>query len=196
MISYLRGKLLELNDNGAVIDVNGVGYEVVLANYSSVRTIALGSEVALAIHLVMREDSVTLYGFADSHQRDFFRLLIKVNGVGPKLALTLLQFSPSELSRCFAQNDLAMLQKIPGIGAKTAQRLMVEMKDKTIIFGETVSKTARLDNLAHQDALNALIALGYKAYDAMQALDAYRDEELTNGELVKRALKKLAGSRG
>ncbi len=195
MISYLRGKLLELNSNGAVVEVNGVGYDVTLANYSSVRTLALGSEVALAIHFVMREDSVTLYGFADVQQRDCFRLLIKVNGVGPKLALTLLQFSPSELAHCFAHNDLSMLQKIPGIGTKTAQRLIVEMKDKAEFFGGTVSRTVGLGNAVHQDALNALIALGYKSYDALQALDAYHDEGLTSGELVKRALKKLAGSR-
>ncbi|MDG1937399.1 MAG: Holliday junction branch migration protein RuvA [Pseudomonadales bacterium] len=181
MISFLSGILVEKTAPFLVIDVNGVGYEV----QASLTTFSVlpktGEAVRLLTHFVVREDAQLLYGFADAAERQLFRTLIKVNGVGPKLALAILSgMDAASFSRCVLAGDVVALTRLPGVGKKTAERLIVEMKDR---LREWHLETPSLLNEAGDDhsggvsqsvmlaeAENALIALGYKPVEASKAL--------------------------
>lgn len=196
MIGRLRGKLLEKNPPRLLIEVNGVGYEVDAPMYTFYRLPHLGEEVILFTHLVQREDAQLLFGFAQEQERSLFRSLIKVSAVGPKLALAILSgIEPDAFVECVQNNDTASLTRIPGIGKKTAERLIIEMRDRlqdwTIagvsspqLIDSTISKAAN-------DAISALQALGYKPNEARQAISKIQKDHDSSEELIRHALRNM-----
>ncbi|RRJ84173.1 Holliday junction branch migration protein RuvA [Aestuariirhabdus litorea] len=198
MIGRLRGILLEKQPPGLLIEIAGVGYEVDAPMSVFYRLPEVGQEVTLYTHFVVREDAQLLYGFADRKERELFRTLIRVNGVGPKLALTILSgIESSTFIRCVHSNDSASLVKLPGVGKKTAERLIVEMRDKLDGLGESFAElpgiaplpgpTAEAGGVA--DAVSALVSLGYKPAEASRAVARVEEEGLSSEELIRRALK-------
>lgn len=188
MISRLHGLLIEKQAPLLVIDVHGVGYEVYAPMSTFYQLPDLHQEVHLLTHLHVREDALTLYGFMTEAERQLFRHLIRVNGVGAKLALSIL--SAMELNtfiQSIQLNDLKQLIKIPGVGKKTAERLVVEMRDRLKEFPlsppPTSSITTPLD-----DAISVLVALGYKSSEAMHLVHGVKQEGLSSEELIRRAL--------
>lgn len=171
MIGKLSGVLLEKNPPQVLIDCGGVGYEVELPMSSFYNLPALGQPVALLTHFVVREDAQMLYGFASPPERTAFRQLIKISGVGPRMALALLSgLSVAELASAVAQQQSARLVKIPGIGKKTAERLLLELKGK--LAPELSSSPADTASAAQSDIGSALLALGYSEREASAALKA------------------------
>lgn len=197
MIVSLRGKLIEASVLRVVIESAGVGYEVNVPVTTAERLPARGAEVFLLIHHVFREDGQALYGFAVSEERDFFRLLVeKVSGVGPKMALNILsRMSLPILREAIIRGDVALLAQCPGIGKKTAERLVMELRDKVGMEGaaSTVSASTSMTPTPTPatDAIAAMIALGNKAVDAeksVRAAIAKLGPGATADQLVKAAL--------
>lgn len=188
MIGFLRGKLLRKQPPHLLIDVQGVGYEVEAPMSTFYDLPEVGVEVVLHTHLSIREDAHVLFGFGSEAERRFFRSLIKVNGVGPKLALTILSgISVDGFVRCVQEDDTAALTRLPGIGKKTAERLVVEMRDRLDdVGGPAVSAGGRAN--PRDEALSALVSLGYKPQEAAQMLRGIKDEGLSSEELIRRAL--------
>ncbi len=179
MITSLNGKLLEAGLLRAVIECAGVGYEVAIPVSTAERLPAVGQPVRLHIHHAFREDGQSLYGFSSCEERDFFRTLVeKVSGVGPKMAINLFsRLSLPDLLEAIARGDINRLSECPGIGKKTAERLVVELRDKvTSGIGSPVrpapGAAVGSDSAARQDALDALVALGMKSAEAEKALRA------------------------
>ena len=196
MIAWLKGELLEKRPPLLLINVNGVGYEVEAPVTALADLPGVGEMVTLFIHMVVREDAQLLFGFSSKQQRDLFRSLIKVNGVGPKVALAVLStLSAAELVSAMAHDDITQLCKVPGIGKKTAQRLVVEMKDRLekefgdIATHETAGTPVQNDR---QDAIAALLALGYKSSEAERVVKSL-PAELTGEEMIRQALRTLSG---
>jgi Holliday junction DNA helicase RuvA len=200
MIGRLRGKLVEKHAPELLVDVAGVGYEVLAPMTTFYRLGAVGDDITLHTHQVVREDAHQLFGFATREERSLFRELIKVNGVGPKLALAILSGIEADVFvRCVQDGDVSTLVRIPGVGKKTAERLVVEMRDRLKALGEVEVKGGRSAFVAGapatpvQDAQSALEALGYKGADAAKAVAAVNKEEgLSSEELIRRALRSLA----
>lgn len=189
MIGYLKGFLAEKQPPRLVLDVNGVGYEIEAPMSTFYTLPAAGNQLTLLTHLSVREDAHVLYGFATVAERDLFRSLIRVNGVGPKLALTILSgISVDAFNRCVEARDGAALTRLPGVGKKTAERLLVEMRDR---IGSTAA--APLPGTAEarpaDEAQSALIALGYKPQEAAKMIRAVGDENLGAEEIIRLALK-------
>ena len=198
MIGRLRGTLAEKQPPHLILDVNGIGYELEVPMTTLYRLPALGEPVTLHTHLVVREDAHLLYGFAEKRERELFRELILLNGVGPKLALALMSgLEVDELVRCVQAQDTSTLVKIPGVGKKTAERLLVELKDRfkawenmpTIAPLVTEPKLAATVSSAEADAVSALIALGFKPQEASRAVAAVEEKDLSSEELIRRSLK-------
>lgn len=193
MIGRIRGCLVEKTMTLAVMDVGGLGYEVEIPFTTYYRLPEVGEEVLLHTHHVVRQDAQLLYGFSTRAERDMFRSLIKVNGVGPKLALTILSGVESDaLARCIRDNDEKTLTGLPGVGRKTASRLIMEMQDRLPEWepGETDRGDSPVDRLA--DAEAALVGLGFKPQEASRAL-ASLDMPGENVEtLIKQALRELS----
>ncbi|MDI9735723.1 Holliday junction branch migration protein RuvA [Stutzerimonas stutzeri] len=198
MIGRLRGTLAEKQPPHMILDVNGIGYEVEVPMTTLYRLPAVGEPVTLHTHLVVREDAQLLYGFAEKRERELFRELIRLNGVGPKLALALMSgLEVDELVRCVQAQDTSVLVRIPGVGKKTAERLLVELKDRfkawesmpaiAPLVVEPGSKTAV--SSAENDAVSALIFLGFKPQEASRAVSAIQEENLSSEEMIRRALK-------
>ena len=201
MIGFLRGTLAEALPTQVVVDVGGVGYEVLIPLSSFDRLPPLGREVRLLTHLAVREDAHVLYGFMTAGERDLFRLLIQtVSGIGPKLALNVLSgMTPTAFRGAVANGDVRALSQISGVGKKTAERIVVELKDKVGAAGAwEASSAARTLSAADQkinDAALALMALGFKqveAHDAVRAAQAVLGAEAAVEQLVRAALKKGA----
>lgn len=194
MISRLRGSVLELHESVAVIDVGGVGYEAEITTGAAATLAAAEGTVELFTHHVSREDGQALFGFANAAERDLFRSLIKVSGVGPKLAITLLSgVSPEQFSAAIADGDIGMLTRVPGIGKKTAARLAMELRDKIPVFAAGPRLAA--GNEAAADAVQLLIGLGYRDREATGVVRAVLDETGPGAEvedLVRHALKRIA----
>lgn len=195
MIGFLRGRLVAKAAPTMLLDVNGVGYEIEAPMSTFYSLPELGQEVQLHTHLVVREDAHILFGFSSDAERTLFRSLIKVNGVGARLALTLLSgLSVEEFHRCVQGHDTASLVRLPGIGKKTAERLIIEMRDRlpgidesetwaSTISGNTVSVRS-----AVQEALSALLALGYKNSDAQRMLKQVSVEGKSSEQIIRSAL--------
>ena len=173
MISRIKGIVLECTPLLVVLEAAGIGYEIHIPVSSAEKVPAIGSECSLFIHSVYREDSATLYGFASREDRDFFRLLVeKVSGIGPKIGISILSRMSTDLLRsAIASSDVALLSKCPGIGKKTAERLVIELKDKVGLSSEgSVSVAGDIGSpenpSAFQDAVSSLMILGYKPADA------------------------------
>jgi Holliday junction DNA helicase RuvA len=183
-----------------LVEVGGVGYEVQVPMTTLFQLPALGAEVSLVTHFVVREDAQLLYGFVEEADRSLFRQLIKVSGVGPKLALTILSgMDARSFARCVQRDDISSLVALPGVGKKTAERLLVEMRDKLngwlvrqdAVDGEAdpgVELTPYTDIVA--DAEGALVTLGYKPQEASRMVAAVNDDSVVESEeLIRRALK-------
>lgn len=206
MIAFIEGDLVECQLNLAIIQVGGIGYEVHIPLTTSEKLPALGKEIKLYTQAVYREDAQTLYGFSDRESRDFFRMIVdKVSGIGPKIALNLLgSLSLPTLKTSIASGDVGMLSKAQGLGKKTAERIVVELKDKVLPKGTTiesapVSSAGAMEDAPgefndlgpYQDALSALLTLGYKATEADQAVRKAADalgQGATTEELIRKAL--------
>ena len=201
MIGQLRGIILAKQPPQLLVDVQGVGYEVDAPMSTFYHLPDVGKEVVLHTHFVVREDAQLLYGFLTLAERSLFRTLLKVNGVGPKLALTILSgIDAQEFIRCVMDNDTAGLVRLPGVGKKTAERLIIEMRDKVTHFSDSnvavltssAAHTGSARNAAQQDAVSALIALGYKPQEASRAVAKVKDNtELTSEELIRCALQEM-----
>jgi Holliday junction DNA helicase RuvA len=199
MIGLLRGIILEKQPPQLLLDVNGVGYEIDAPMSTFYHLPDIGQQVTLHTHFIVREDAHHLYGFYAREERALFRTLLKVNGVGPRLALTILSsIDPSEFVRCIITNEMESLVRIPGVGKKTAERLIIEMRDKVSNWhqGEAPMESMAMKatpnkNQATQDAVSALIALGYKPQEASRAVAKVDDGTLPSEEIIRRALREM-----
>jgi holliday junction DNA helicase RuvA len=204
MIAHVRGPLARVGTDSVVVDVGGVGYRCLVPASTRNRLPAVGHEVLLHTSMQVREDSMTLYGFLSGEEYDLFELLLQVDGIGPKVALGVLSGStPDAFRRAIAFEDITALCRVPGVGKKTAQRMVLELKDKVGSLGVapialTGSGTAEAAVAAapdaYLDALDALVALGYARTDAAGALDKARKEAGENPKtesLVRLGLKHL-----
>ena len=194
MIGRLRGILQVKQAPHLLLDVNGVGYEVDAPMSTFYSLPEQGSEITLHIHMVVREDSQTLYGFSSEAERSLFRSLIKVNGVGARLALTILSgISVDEFATCVEQEDSVTLVRLPGIGKKTAERLIIEMRDRLKDLPAQGTSTAALAGESGpdpvQDAVSALIALGYKPPEASRMIRSVSSADgMGSEDLIRLAL--------
>jgi holliday junction DNA helicase RuvA len=201
MIGQLRGRLAEKRPNQVLVDVGGVGY-VVLVPLSTFAALGdLHTEVTLLIHTHVREDALSLYGFVSSREKHLFELLISASGVGPSLALKILSgMSVDELVPAIRGNDLARLTKIPGVGRKTGERMVVELKDKleAVVVMEAERPAASSPAGVEADVVSALINLGYEARVAEKTVEEARQESgAANFEkLLRAALQALSQSKG
>lgn len=197
MIGFLRGKLFAKTPPSLVLDVQGVGYELEAPMTTFYTLPAVGEELTLYTHLVIREDAHSLFGFSTQDDRLLFRSLIKVNGVGPKLALTILSgLSAAEFRRCIDDNDSHALVRLPGVGKKTAERLIIEMRDRLPDVGAAVSTSSPSlpgtvpTSVASpkQEAISALCSLGYKPQDATKMVQAIDVPDKSCEDIIRLAL--------
>lgn len=196
MIGLLRGKLLIKQPPDLMLDVNGVGYEVQASMTTFYDLPELHAEVTLYTHFVVREDAQLLYGFSSQTERELFRHLLKVNGVGPKMALAIVSgMNPIEFNQVIHAADIARLSRIPGVGKKTAERLVIELRDRlpksdghdTGVTSNTIPAMPSVS--ASDEAVNALLALGYKPAQASQMIAAYEDQGLSVEDMIRQALR-------
>jgi len=197
MIGRLVGELIQKKPPQLLLDVNGVGYEIEASMTTFYDLPDIGQRTVLLTHMVVREDAHLLYGFATEAERTTFRHLIKVNGVGAKLALTILSgMSGAELARCVHDNNVTALVKLPGIGKKTAERLIIELRDKLKdllpVSGSGVTATggARVELVINpeEEAISALEALGYKPQEASKMVRALDTNGLSSEDIIRQAL--------
>jgi Holliday junction DNA helicase RuvA len=195
MIGFLRGKLFSKAPPILMLDVNGVGYELEAPMTTFYNLPVIGSEITLHTHLVVREDAHILFGFSNEADRTMFKTLIKVNGVGPKLALTILSGqSAEEFHRCIQNNDTQALVRLPGVGKKTAERLVIEMRDRLPDMGDSVDSSVTSDNNVQrtnnpkQEAISALCSLGYKPLDAGKMVQNISAEGKSCEDIIRLAL--------
>jgi len=193
MITHLRGKLVEKNPTYAIIDCNGVGYflHISLNTYSNIPD---SEAVRLYTHLSIREDAHTLFGFFDKTEREIFRLLISVSGVGPSIARTMLSSMTTEqIQHAIASEDVATIQSVKGIGAKTAQRVLIDLKDKILKTYELSEDSVNSNNTIRQEALSALEVLGFsrKQVDKIVQKVIQESPSISLEDIIKQALKNL-----
>ena len=202
MISHLHGNLARVEADYAVVDVGGVGYKVSLPLSVSSRLPKIGEKTSLLVTTVVREDSITLYGFSDETQQSTFELLISVSGVGPKLALNILSILPVEqIVHAISSDGFHELNRVPGVGTKTAQRIVIELREKiaTSVWAQEAKKTLSPEQRVIDDAIEGLVALGYRRNDARsaaeKALRSASDPESLRGDtgsVITAALKLLS----
>ena len=201
MISRLQGILIAKTPPTILLDVNGVGYEVDIPMTTLYDLPELGQHVILHTHLAIREDAQQLFGFLQESDRRLFRELIKVNGVGGRTALGILSgIAAPALVECIRNENITLLCKIPGIGKKTAERLIIEMRDRLKVWGQTHTQTDTVNvNAPHSEApqsskdeaIAALIALGYRPADSQKAVEKCYNAELSSEELIRQALRNM-----
>lgn len=205
MIGYVRGKLVDKAPPDVVIDVGGVGYEVQMPMTSIYELPELGGEVKIFTHFVVREDAQLLFGFNNKKERALFRELIKANGVGPKMALGIMSgMTAGQFIQVVNHGDVNTLVKLPGVGKKTAERLIVEMKDRLKnLFGDGVgmpmdSSLSMPETIsigasgAKDEAISALVALGYKQAQAINMVKAVSEQASSSEEIIREALRSVA----
>ncbi|WP_077340609.1 Holliday junction branch migration protein RuvA [Pseudocolwellia agarivorans] len=204
MIGRLRGCLLEKTAPEVLIECNGVGYEVTMPMTSIYTLPEINQEAIVYIHFVVREDAQLLYGFANKTERKLFRLLMKVNGVGPKLGLAILSsMSADQFVSCVIHDDLSTIVKIPGVGKKTAERLLIEMRDRLKDW-QLDNSSSEIDNILvpnkientfvndeRGDAINALISLGYNQSQADKAVKSVFEKGMKSENIIRNALKAM-----
>jgi len=195
MIGHLRGKLLFKSPPLLLIDVQGIGYEVEAPMSTFYQIADIGEEIILYTHLVIRDDAHLLFGFASENERSLFRHLLKVNGVGAKMALTILSgIETDDFIACINEGDSARLTRLPGVGKKTAERLIIEMRDRldsipvTSMAPGTPPRQIEADSQL-EDAISALIALGYKPQEASRYVHAVVSKGMDSEEIIRQALK-------
>lgn len=190
MIGRLHGKLIEKTPPQVLVDVGGVGYEVDVPMSTFCNLPAEGSEITLLTHFIVREDAQLLYGFATAAERQTFRALIRISGVGPRIALAVLSgMSTQDLADAVEQGNATLLTRVPGIGKKTADRLVLELKSK--LAGNAFAPAGGAASAAQADILSALMALGYSEREAQASVRAL-PAEVTVSEGIRLALKALA----
>jgi len=199
MIGMLRGKLLQRQAPDLMLDVNGVGYELQASMMTFYDLPELGQEVTLHTHFIVREDAQVLYAFSSPTERELFRTLLKVNGVGPKMALAIVSgMTVAEFAERIHAGDAAGLTRLPGVGKKTAERLIIEMRDrlpKALAEGEQGgAQTASLDIAPpeadpEEEAVTALLALGYKPTEASRMISRQANQGLSVEVMIRNALK-------
>jgi len=196
MIGRLQGTILEKQPPLLLLDVQGVGYELSASMSTFYQLPEVGEKVVLHTHMVVREDAQLLYGFFALAERAMFRHLIRISGVGPKLALTILSgMSAADFSQCIKEADAKALTRLPGVGKKTAERLVVELKDRlekdstpgVADVAQVVERSPRPVN----DAISALISLGYKAQQAGQLVAKIDTDGLTTEDIIRKALQSM-----
>lgn len=195
MIGSLRGRLVSKQAPHIVLECNGVGYEVETPMSTFLELPGVGTDLFLHTHLLVREDAQILYGFATDDERVLFRTLLKVNRVGAKMALGVLSsMTVSDFRRCVEYEDAATLSKVPGIGKKTAERLIMEMRDKVDAVGDPSLPGERVsvDASARSEAVDALVALGYKANEVNKLLGKLDIDGLSAEDIIRQALKQAA----
>lgn len=194
MIGLLHGRIASKSPPQLVIDTAGVGYEVEAPMSTYFLLPAVGQEVRLLIHMVVREDAQLLYGFGTEEERNLFRNLLKVSGIGPKIALALLSgISVEGFAHCIQNKDVATLTRVPGIGRKTAERLLIEMKDR--LNGAAITAGAAVVPAGaspEAEAFGALVALGYKPVEASRLLKSVEGGTQSTEEMIRRALQSAA----
>ncbi len=195
MIAWLEGVLLSVKPPVIVLNVAGVGYQLEAPMPTIYALPKVGEPLSLHVHMVVREDAQLLYGFLELQNRDVFRELLKISGVGPKVALAILStFSSKDFFDCIASEDVTQLIAVPGIGKKTAERLMVEMKNR---FEDQMSSIDVQDfsteRSAKRDAIDALQALGYKQADVVRALKGIDANDMSSEQMIKAGLQVLSG---
>jgi Holliday junction DNA helicase RuvA len=192
MIGHLTGKLLAKHPPQLLVDVNGVGYELEAPMSTFYGLPAVGQPVSLHTHLVVREDAQLLIGFASAAEKSLFRELIRISGVGPKMAMTILSgASVDEFWNAVRAGDASMLTRLPGIGKKTAERLVMEMKDRAGAPVTTITPGGAPAG-ALQEARAALTALGYKPGEVQKLTDTIQHERLSTEQIIQEALKRAA----
>ena len=195
MIASLHGRLAAKHAPFIVLECNGVGYEVETPMSTFLELPEIGTDISLHTHLLVRDDAHILYGFATADERALFRTLLKVNRVGAKMALGILSsMSENDFRRCVEYEDAATLSKVPGIGKKTAERLIMEMRDKVENIGVPSLAGARVDveTSPRAEAFDALVALGYKPNEVNKLFGKLDIEGLSAEDIIRRALKQVA----
>jgi len=195
MIAFLTGTLVERTTTHAVLDVAGVGYRIAMPTGSLATLPAQGDAVTIYTHLHVREDELSLFGFENPAERALFEKLITVSGVGPKVALAALSsFSPQVLAQAITSEDLALIGSIPGVGKKTAQRMVLDLKDK-LVAGSATSGFAvdAVGRDANADARDALLSMGFSAAEIASAIKGFEGTSGDTSGLLKFALKRLGG---
>jgi Holliday junction DNA helicase RuvA len=195
MIGSLRGRLAGKQAPHIVLECNGVGYEIETPMSTFLDLPQSGTEIFLYTHLLVREDAQILYGFATDDERALFRTLLKVNRVGAKMALGVLSaMTASDFRRCVEYEDAAMLSKVPGIGKKTAERLIMEMRDKVDKVGvpSLPGQKIAVEASARSEAFDALVALGYKANEVNKLLGTLDIDDKSAEDIIRQALKQAA----
>ena len=193
VLEYISGKLVDVSPAAAIIDKSGLGYfvKISLNTYSQIRK---QSEIKLYIQEIIREDSHDLFGFYEPAERELFRLLITVSGVGANTARMMLSsIHPSDMQKAIMTEDVNLIKSVKGIGAKTAQRIIIDLKDKLGKVGESTQIFSGTDNTVREEALSALVMLGFGKSETVKVLDKLLSSEPDLGveELVKTALKRL-----
>ena len=193
MITHIKGKLIEKNPTNVIVDCHGVGYFLNI----SLHTFSLmpqSESVSLYTHFIVKEDAHILYGFADKKEREVFRLLISVSGVGASIARTMLSsLRPDQINEAIVSNDVKTIQSVKGIGVKTAQRVILDLKDKILKIYDVDEILSTPDNTNKEEALSALETLGFNRKLAEKAINLIIQENPNNSveEIIKKALKKL-----
>lgn len=201
MIAYVKGIIEDITEDNAVIDVNGIGYNVKISADTASRLPGIGEAVKLYTYTCVREDAFQLFGFLTGSDLEIFKKLITVNGIGPKGGLAILSvMDADDLRFAIMSGDAKAISKAPGIGAKTAQRVILDLKDRISIDDEMISReiaqgsaaSLRADTPQKQEAIAALVSLGYGQAESTKAVNAIEDiETLDSGAVLKAALKKL-----
>ena len=196
MIAYLSGTIKFLVDDACIVDVHGVGYKV-FVDAQTRQTLTLGAATELFIHTAVREDAINLFGMKNQSTFELFELLLTVSGVGAKGALAIVsKISAAEFSRAVAAQDIKTLTRLPGVGKKSAERILLELKDKVQSLAENFSaedfQSAQIQSTEREDAAEALEALGYTAAEISAAFDK-APENFSTEQLIKFALKNLSG---
>jgi Holliday junction DNA helicase RuvA len=195
MIGSLRGKLIEKRPNQLLVDVNGVGYQVQIPLSTFAGLGALHAETSLLIHTHVREDQITLYGFVTAREKQCFELLISASGVGPSLALKILSgMSIEELVPAIRKSDLAQLVKIPGVGRKTAERIVVELRDKLVVIDVPEAGKPSTRSQLEDDVASALMNLGYDTKSVERAVEKSRAASGNDFEKLLRSSLQILGS--
>jgi holliday junction DNA helicase RuvA len=196
MIGRLRGKLLQKTPPTLLLEVAGVGYEIEAPMSTFYQLPDVGHEIQIFTHLAVREDAHLLFGFASEREQRLFRTLIKVNGVGAKMALTILSgMETDDFANCIRDGDTSRLTRLPGVGKKTAERLVIEMRDRLKDFKLSVDRSETQDHSTEKienhtdDAISALIALGYKPQEASRFVLAVVSNDMSSEDIIREALK-------
>lgn len=191
MIGRIQGQLVEAGDQVALVDVGGVAYEVEVAAGVRAALPPAGGQVTLHTHFLVRDDAQQLYGFASRMERDLFRALMRIPSVGPKLAMAVIStFDLDELAGAAAQGDAAYLTRVPGVGRKTAERMLIDLQDRLSEFDLQPNRAAGRVGGAAEEAERALVALGYRAGEAARLIAEAGGEAASAAEIVREALRR------